>query len=211
MTRRPFAGGTTTPPAPTSTLLGARIAEARGDAPGSLALATQAAQQAPGDAAVLEGASQVAQQAGDGARSRAWLEAALAATPDSPRLTRELGLRFAAAPEEIPRTRAIPLLEQARLAYPEDFISAASLGDLYTAIGDNARAMTRIEDAIDLQPIDLTVGNDSATDLAERRYRLRRQHETLTRRDRIHPFQQLVTHQPDTWTTQRSRRRYRRP
>ncbi|MBY6028464.1 hypothetical protein KUV41_03765 [Halomonas sp. DP8Y7-1] len=167
-------------------LLGARIALANGEPPTSLALATDAiSQAAPADSATFEGASQLAQQAGDDVLARRWLEQAQAAAPDSPRLARELGLTLASSDTQISRQQAIPLLERARHAYPEDIVSASTLGALYAAVGDNARALTRLEQAIDLQPLDLRVGDDSAERMAERRYRQRRQHESLTRRDRI--------------------------
>ena len=174
---------------PEARLLGARIALARHDDAGAVALARGAVAAAGGkpktDAAVLEGASQVARQAGDPTLARRWLTQAQAASPGSPRLARELGLTLAATEEAGARSEAIALLERARQAYPEDYVSAATLGNLYSTIGDNARSMTRIEDAIDLQPFDLAVGEDSLEAMAERRYRLRRAHETLTRRDRI--------------------------
>ncbi|KJZ18391.1 hypothetical protein TW86_00510 [Halomonas sp. S2151] len=174
---------------PEARLLGARIALARHDDAGAVALARGAVAAAGGkpktDAAILEGASQVARQAGDPTLARRWLTEAQAASPGSPRLARELGLTLAATEEAGARSEAIALLERARPAYPEDYVSAATLGNLYSTIGDNARSMTRIEDAIDLQPFDLAVGEDSLEAMAERRYRLRRAHETLTRRDRI--------------------------
>ncbi|MGQ7247824.1 NfrA family protein [Halomonas sp. V046] len=168
---------------PDSLLLGARIAQARGDDRKAMALAERATVRAD-NAATLASASAIAERAGEARRSLAWLNRAHRLSGEAPGLTRQLGLRLASG-EGNDQRRAIGLLERSRAAFPEDVIGAATLGSLYYDIGDNARSLSRSRRAIDLQPIDLAVGDADSTEMAQRRYRLRRQHQTLTQRDRV--------------------------
>lgn len=168
---------------PDSLLLGARIAEAKGDTRRAMNLAEEAVALTD-DATTLEAASSLANVAGKQERSLDWLTQAQQQAPETPYLARELGLRLASGNLDDQR-RAAVLLEQLPDDFPEDFLSATTLSRLYQSLGDNIRSLNQSRRAIDLQPINLAVGDAEADDMAERRYRLRRQHQTLTQYDRV--------------------------
>jgi len=130
-------------------------------------------------------ASGLAQRTGQPDLSLAWLREALRRAPDTPRFRAELALRLAAAESAALRREAIPLLEQANNDYPYDFYLAETLALRYQAEGDSAAARRQLRRAIDLEQAPLTVVEDDALSLERRRFRQRRAHEALARRNSI--------------------------
>lgn len=161
--------------------LGAAIADARGDH--ALALQRQrSALQQSADAGHFYAASVTAQKAGDLQQSTAWLAEAVRLEPDNPRYRADYGMRLAGADTREERARAIPYLQSATQAFPEDYSLGETLAWRYDEAKDSASARKELRRVIDVEQH--SVGGDSEDGSMEaRRYRQRRAHETLSRRD----------------------------
>ncbi|MBA4242294.1 MAG: phage receptor [Pseudomonas sp.] len=161
--------------------LGAAIAQARSDLPLALARQRQALQSQPA-ASHYYGAAATAQQAGDLPQSSAWLAEAVRLEPDHPRYNADYGMRLAASPSAEQRRRAIALLERATRDFPEDYRIGETLAWRYDEAEDSAAARRELRRVIDLEQ-NPVAGADEYGSLEARRYRQRRAHETLSRRD----------------------------
>lgn len=161
--------------------LGAAIADARGDH--ALALQRQrfALQQAP-DAGHFYAASVTAQKAGELEQSTAWLAEAVRLAPDNPRYRADYGVRLAGAATQEQRARAIPYLQSATQAFPEDYRLGETLTVRYDEVADSDQARKELRRVIDLEQNPVAADDEDGS-LEARRYRQRRAHETLSRRD----------------------------
>ncbi|ALM53296.1 NfrA family protein [Halomonas huangheensis] len=169
-------------------LLGARIALARGEDERAIALARDAAESSSNtsDAAeYLTEASAIAANAGDPLLATQWLEQAHRLTPDSPSLTRQLGMTLANSEDAATRQRAVTLLEQSRQDYPEDYLTTGTLANLEVALGNYANARQWLRRSIDQQSEASTISDADSREMANRLYAQRRAHESLSRRDTI--------------------------
>jgi adsorption protein A len=161
--------------------LGAAIADARGDH--ALALQRQrSALQQSADAGHFYAASVTAQKAGDLPQSTAWLAEAVRRAPDNPRYRADYGMRLAGAETREERARAVPYLQSATRDFPEDYHLGETLAWRYDEIEDSASARKELRRVIDLEQ-NPVAADDSEGSLEARRYRQRRAHETLSRRD----------------------------
>lgn len=161
--------------------LGAAIADARGDHAQALQRQRQALQQAP-DAGHFYGASVTAQKAGDLPQSTAWLAEAVRREPNNPRYRADYGMRLAGAETREERATAIPYLQQATRDFPEDYRLGETLAWRYDEVEDSASARKELRRVIDLEQ-DPVAADDEDGSMEARRYRQRRAHETLSRRD----------------------------
>ncbi|RCK45626.1 hypothetical protein TH25_17900 [Thalassospira profundimaris] len=163
--------------------LGAAIAEARKQPDLALQRQKNALKHTP-NAENYYAASATAQKAGDIALSTDWLTMAQTLDPDNPRYIADLGMRLASLDDAKQQNAAIPYLEKAVVAYPSDYRLHETLANRYNAVGDSRAARKQLEAAIDLEQYPVTQGDDFGS-LEARRYRQRRAHETLERRDSI--------------------------
>lgn len=161
--------------------LGAAIADARGDHAQALQRQRQALQQAP-DAGHFYAASVTAQKAGDLPQSTAWLAEAVRREPNNPRYRADYGMRLAGAETREERATAIPYLQQATRDFPEDYRLGETLAWRYDEVEDSASARKELRRVIDLEQ-DPVAADDEDGSMEARRYRQRRAHETLSRRD----------------------------
>lgn len=161
--------------------LGAAIADARGDHAQALQRQLQALQQAP-DAGHFYAASVSAQKAGDLPQSTAWLAEAVSRDPNNPRYRADYGMRLSGArtPEE--RASAIPYLQKATTDFPEDYRLGETLAWRYDEAKDSASARKELRRVIDLEQNPVAADDEDGS-MEARRYRQRRAHEALSRRD----------------------------
>ncbi|MCU0070682.1 phage receptor [Pseudomonas koreensis] len=161
--------------------LGAAIADARGDHTQALQRQRQALQQAP-DAGHFYAASVTAQKAGDLPQSTAWLAEAVRREPNNPRYRADYGMRLAGAETRKERATAIPYLQQATRDFPEDYRLGETLAWRYDEVEDSASARKELRRVIDLEQNPVAADDEDGS-MEARRYRQRRAHETLSRRD----------------------------
>lgn len=170
-------------PAADDWALGATIAERRGDLPQSLERRRQALQHQP-RAEHYYDASITAQKAGDMAQSSAWLAEAVRLAPDQPRYRADYGMRLAGSDDKAVRRQSIPYLEQATRSFPEDYRIGETLAWRYDEVEDSAAARQELRRVLDVEQ-DLVDGDDEYGSLEARKFRQRRAHETLSRRDTV--------------------------
>ncbi|AXJ05328.1 phage receptor [Pseudomonas fluorescens] len=161
--------------------LGAAIADARGDHAQALQRQRQALQQTP-DAGHFYAASVTAQKAGDLPQSTAWLAEAARREPNNPRYRADYGMRLAGAETREERATAIPYLQQATRDFPEDYRLGETLAWRYDEVEDSASARKELRRVIDLEQNPVAADDEDGS-MEARRYRQRRAHETLSRRD----------------------------
>ena len=161
--------------------LGAAIAQDRGDL--SLALERQrTALASQPNAGHYYGAAATAQAAGDTRQSRDWLAEAVRLDPDNPRYNADYAMRLAAADTPEQRRSSIARLERATRDYPEDYRLGETLAWRYDEAEDSAAARGELRRVIDLEQNPVAADDDFGS-MEARRYRQRRAHETLARRD----------------------------
>ncbi|WP_085585185.1 NfrA family protein [Thalassospira mesophila] len=163
--------------------LGAQIAKANNDLPLALQRQKLALQNNP-SAENYYGAAATAQQANDINQSTQWLRKAVSLQPENARYNADLGMRLASGTEADQLVVSIPYLEKAVNDYPQDYRLHETLANRYVAIENNAGARAQLEQAIDLEQYPVSYGDDYGS-LEARRYRQRRAHETLERRDSV--------------------------
>ena len=163
--------------------LGASIAERRGDLPLGLERRRQALQHQP-RAEHYYDASISAQKNGELAQSTAWLAEAVRLAPEQPRYRADYGMRLAGSDDKAIRRQSIPLLEQATRSFPEDYRLGETLAWRYAEVEDSAAARKELRRVLDVEQ-DLVGGDDEYGSLEARKYRQRRAHETLSRRDTV--------------------------
>ncbi|WP_025129763.1 hypothetical protein [Pseudomonas sp. PH1b] len=163
--------------------LGAAIAEQRGDTATALERQRQALRQAP-NAGHYYAASVTAQKAGDLEQSTQWLAEAVRLEPDNPRFRADYGMRLSATQTPQQRRLAIPYLQQATRDFPEDYRLGETLAWRYDEIEDSAAARQELRRVIDLEQ-NPVAADDHNGSLEARRYRQRRAHESLSRRDSV--------------------------
>ncbi|WP_192561238.1 NfrA family protein [Pseudomonas gozinkensis] len=161
--------------------LGAAIADARGDHAQALQRQRQALQQTP-DAGHFYAASVTAQKAGDLPQSTAWLAEAVRREPNNPRYRADYGMRLAGAETREERATAIPYLQQATRDFPEDYRLGETLAWRYDEVEDSASARKELRRVIELEQNPVAADDEDGS-MEARRYRQRRAHETLSRRD----------------------------
>jgi adsorption protein A len=161
--------------------LGAAVADARGDLAGALQRQRSALQQAP-DAGHFYAASVTAQKAGELQQSTAWLAEAVRREPDNRRFRADYGMRLAGADTREQRARAIPYLQSATRDFPEDYRLGETLALRYDEAEDSAAARKELRRVIDLEQHPVAADDEDGS-MEARRYRQRRAHETLSRRD----------------------------
>ena len=163
--------------------LGAAIADARGDHALALQRQRSALQQAP-DAGHFYAASVTAQKAGDLPQSSAWLAEAVRREPNNPRFRADYGMRLAGADTKEERARAIPYLQAATQDFPEDYQLGETLAWRYDEVEDSASARKELRRVIDLEQHPVAADDEDGS-MEARRYRQRRAHESLSRRDTL--------------------------
>jgi len=163
--------------------LGATIAEAREKPQLALQRQKLALQNEPTPENYYAAAA-TAQNAGDLAQSTAWLRKANALQPENTRFNADLGVRLASLETLEQQNTAIPYLEKAVQDYPNDYRLHETLANRYVATINNVGARQQLEQAIDLEQNPVSFGDDYGS-LEARRYRQRRAHETLERRDSV--------------------------
>lgn len=161
--------------------LGAAIAQAGGDLPLALQRQRLALDQRP-QAGHYYGAAATAQLAGDTQQSTAWLAEAARLEPANPRYNADYAMRLAAAESAEERRRAIAPLQRATRDYPEDYRLGETLAWRYAEAEDSVAARLELRRVIDLEQHPVA-GDDQYGSLEARRYRQRRAHESLSRRD----------------------------
>jgi adsorption protein A len=161
--------------------LGAAIADARGDHVQALERQRQALQKAP-DAGHFYAASVTAQKAGDLPQSTAWLAEAVRRDPGNPRYRADYGMRLSGAKDRKERATAIPYLQQATRDFPEDYRLGETLAWRYDEVEDSAAARKELRRVIDLEQNPVAADDEDGS-MEARRYRQRRAHEALSRRD----------------------------
>lgn len=161
--------------------LGAAIADARGDHVQALERQRQALQKAP-DAGHFYAASVTAQKAGDLPQSTAWLAEAVRRDPNNPRYRADYGMRLSGAKDRKEHATAIPYLQQATRDFPEDYRLGETLAWRYDEVEDSASARKELRRVIDLEQNPVAADDEDGS-MEARRYRQRRAHEALSRRD----------------------------
>jgi len=163
--------------------LGAAIAQRQGDPQAALGLQRQALAHNP-RADHYYAAASTAQLAGDSAQSSAWLAEAVRLAPDQPRYRADYGMRLAGSGDVAQRRQSIPYLERATHDFPEDYRLGETLALRYDEVENSAAARRELRRVIDVEQ-NLVDGDDEYGSLEARKYRQRRAHETLSRRDTI--------------------------
>jgi bacteriophage N4 adsorption protein A len=163
--------------------LGAAIAQRQGDAQQALAFQREALRHGP-RADHYYAAAGTAQQAGDTAQSTAWLAEAVRLAPEQPRYRADYGMRLAGAEDKALRRQSIPYLQRATRDFPEDYRLGETLALRYDEAEDSAAARAELRRVLDVEQ-NLVDGDDEYGSLEARKYRQRRAHETLSRRDTI--------------------------
>ena len=161
--------------------MGAAIADARGDH--TLALQRQrfALQQAP-DAGHFYAASVTAQKAGELEQSTAWLAEAVRRSQTTRVIAPITACVWPAARPGKSAPRAIPYLQSATRDFPEDYRLGETLAVRYDEVEDSASARKELRRVIDLEQNPVAADDEDGS-MEARRYRQRRAHETLSRRD----------------------------
>ena len=129
-------------------------------------------------------ASVTAAQNDDLRQSTAWLAEAVRLAPDQPRYRADYGMRLSGSQDEATRARSIAHLERATHDFPEDYRLGETLAWRYAEVGNSAAARKELRRVLDVEQ-DLVDGDDQFGSLQARKYRQRRDHEALSRRDRI--------------------------
>ncbi|MBH3426704.1 NfrA family protein [Pseudomonas alkylphenolica] len=163
--------------------LGAAIAQRQGDPAAALAFQRQALQHQP-RADHYYAASVTAQQAGDLAQSTAWLAEAVHLDPNNPRFRADYGMRLAGSPDPEVRRQSIPYLKRSTRDLPEDYRLGETLALRYIEVENSAAARKELRRVLDVEQ-DLVDEGDEYGSLEARKYRQRRAHEALSRRDSI--------------------------
>ena len=163
--------------------LGAAIAQRQGDSAAALDYQRQALQHQP-RAEHYYSASVTAQQAGALAQSNAWLADAVRLDPDNPRYRADYGMRLAGSDDPALRRQSIPHLERSTRDLPEDYRLGETLALRYIEAEDSAAARKELRRVLDVEQ-DLVDEGDEYGSLEARKYRQRRAHEALSRRDSI--------------------------
>ncbi|POG10383.1 phage receptor [Pseudomonas putida] len=163
--------------------LGAAIAQRQGDLNAALGFQRQALAHNP-RADHYYAAASTAQLAGDSEQSTAWLAEAVRLEPNQPRYRADYGMRLAGSPDKAQRRQSIPYLERASHDFPEDYRLGETLALRYDEAENSAAARRELRRVIDVEE-NLVDGDDEYGSLEARKYRQRRAHETLSRRDTI--------------------------
>lgn len=163
--------------------LGAAIAQRQGDPQAALGFQRQALAHSP-RADHYYAASSTAQLAGDSAQSTAWLAEAVRLAPNQPRYRADYGMRLAGSTDKAQRMQSIPYLEHATHDFPEDYRLGETLALRYDEHADSAAARRELRRILDVEQ-NLVDGDDEYGSLEARKYRQRRAHESLSRRDTI--------------------------
>jgi len=163
--------------------LGAAIAQRQGDLQAALGFQRQALAHNP-RADHYYAAASTAQAAGDSAQSTAWLAEAVRLAPNQPRYRADYGMRLAGSQDKAQRRQSIPYLERATRDFPDDYRLGETLAVRYDQAEDSAAARRELRRVIDVEE-NLVDGDDEYGSLEARKYRQRRAHETLSRRDTI--------------------------
>ncbi|MBV4543055.1 phage receptor [Pseudomonas vlassakiae] len=163
--------------------LGAAIAQRQGDLQAALGFQRQALAHNP-RADHYYAAASTAQLAGDSAQSTAWLAEAVRQAPNQPRYRADYGMRLAGSPDKAQRLQSIPYLEHATHDFPEDYRLGETLALRYDEVENSAAARRELRRVIDVEE-NLVDGDDDYGSLEARKYRQRRAHESLSRRDTI--------------------------
>ncbi|WDY60183.1 phage receptor [Pseudomonas sp. PSKL.D1] len=163
--------------------LGAAIAQEQGDLQAALGMQRQALAHKP-RADHYYAASSTAQLAGDTAQSTAWLAEAVRLAPDQPRYRADYGTRLAGSADKAQRRQSIPYLQQATRDFPEDYRLGETLALRYDEAEDSASARRELRRVLDVEQ-NLVDGDDEYGSLEARKYRQRRAHEALARRDTV--------------------------
>lgn len=161
--------------------LGAAIADARGDHGLALQRQRSALQQWP-DAGNYYAASVTAQKAGDTQQSTAWLAETVRREPGNPRYRADYGMRLAGAETREERAKALPYLQTATRDFPEDYRLGETLALRHDEVADSAAARKELRRVIDLEQNPVAADDEDGS-MEARRYRQRRAHEALSRRD----------------------------
>ncbi|WP_060507317.1 phage receptor [Pseudomonas sp. NBRC 111124] len=163
--------------------LGAAIAQRQGDLQAALGFQRQALAHNP-RADHYYAAASTAQLAGDSAQSTAWLAEAVRLEPNQPRYRADYGMRLAGSQDKAQRRQSIPYLERATHDFPEDYRLGETLALRYDEAENSAAARRELRRVIDVEE-NLVDADDEYGSLEARKYRQRRAHETLSRRDTI--------------------------
>ncbi|MQG92187.1 phage receptor [Pseudomonas sp. MN1F] len=163
--------------------LGAAIAQAQGDLQVALGFQRQALAHNP-RADHYYAAASTAQLAGDNAQSSAWLAEAVRLAPDQPRYRADYGMRLAGSSDKAQRRQSIPYLERATHDFPEDYRLGETLALRYDEAENSAAARRELRRVLDVEE-NLVDADDEYGSLEARKYRQRRAHESLSRRDTI--------------------------
>ena len=163
--------------------LGAAIAQRQGDLQAALGFQRQALAHNP-RADHYYAAASTAQSAGDSAQSTAWLAEAVRLAPDQPRYRADYGMRLAGSQDLAQRRQSIPYLERATHDFPEDYRLGETLALRYDEAENSAAARRELRRVIDVEE-NLVDADDEYGSLEARKYRQRRAHESLSRRDTI--------------------------
>ncbi|PVZ42340.1 phage receptor [Pseudomonas sp. CC120222-01a] len=163
--------------------LGAAIAQRQGDLQAALGFQRQALAHNP-RADHYYAAASTAQLAGDSVQSTAWLAEAVRLEPNQPRYRADYGMRLAGSQDKAQRRQSIPYLERATHDFPEDYRLGETLALRYDEAENSAAARRELRRVIDVED-NLVDGDDEYGSLEARKYRQRRAHETLSRRDTI--------------------------
>jgi adsorption protein A len=163
--------------------LGAAIAQRQGDLQAALGFQRQALAHNP-RADHYYAAASTAQSAGDSAQSTAWLAEAVRLAPDQPRFRADYGMRLAGSQDLAQRRQSIPYLERATHDFPEDYRLGETLALRYDEAENSAAARRELRRVIDVEE-NLVDADDEYGSLEARKYRQRRAHESLSRRDTI--------------------------
>ncbi|TDF84153.1 phage receptor [Pseudomonas sp. H9] len=163
--------------------LGAAIAERQGDYATALNDQREALQHQP-RADHYYNASTTAQHAGDSQQSLLWLAEAVRLDPNNPRYQADYGMRLAGSDDPDVRRQSIPSLQRATRDFPEDYRLGETLALRYDEVEDSAAARQELRRVIDVEQ-NLVDGDDEYGSLEARKYRQRRAHESLSRRDSI--------------------------
>ncbi|MCW2271661.1 NfrA family protein [Pseudomonas sp. JUb96] len=163
--------------------LGAAIAQRQGDTTSALDYQRQALQHNP-RADHYYGASLTARQAGELEQSDAWLAEAVRLDPGNPRYRADYGMHLAGSADPAVRRQSIPHLERSTRDLPEDYRLGETLALRYIEAENSAAARQELRRVLDIEQ-DLVDEGDEYGSLEARKYRQRRAHEALLRRDSI--------------------------
>ncbi|WP_157719053.1 NfrA family protein [Halopseudomonas salegens] len=131
----------------------------------------------------LHAAAASALAAGEDRQALIWLQRSRELAPDQPAYLLEHAYLLARQAEHQERARAIPLLQRAVEFYPEDFMLQQTLAQLLNEQSEPTLARASLRQAIDLVEPELWVADQDGSELAQRKYELRRSHESLSRRN----------------------------